>query len=598
MKRGNNNVAIAILVFSFLITGLTNSGLLSSAIHLEGTANAQSQNETAGSPFVPGRILVQFRPETTKSRGRRLIAQAGAIDTGEIPGIGVHIVELPTGADEEAFVHAFKLQSEVDSAELDRIVAPADVIPNDPWYAGWQWHLPKISAPTAWSTTTGSSTIVIAVLDTGVDGSHADLMNKLVNGWNIYNNNSDTSDVNGHGTNVAGVVGAQSNNGTGVAGVCWAARIMPVRISDTTGSATYSTMASGLTWAADHGARVANISYMASDSSTVRSAAQYFQNHGGVVTSSAGNYSAFNSSPDNPYILTVSAMDINDLFSSFSNYGNNIDLVAPEGGYTTARGNSYMYAGGTSFSSPVVAGVAGLALSVNPSLTGAQVQDILKQSADDFGTSGWDVYFGWGRVNAARAVAAAGSGGGGDTLPPTVSFTYPSNGASVSGSINVQVAASDNVGVASVSLKVDGVLLGSDNTAPFAFTWNTPGVSDGVHSLTATALDAAGNVANASLSVTVNNAGDTTAPTVAISSPANGATVSGNVSVSINAADNVGVVKVELYVDGQLKATSTSAPYGTKWNARRETAGSHTLQSKAYDSAGNVGLSQFVTVYK
>src|SRR4030095_7181735 len=107
----------------------------------------------------------------------------------------------------------------------------------------------------------------------------------------------------------------------------------------------------------------------ASDSSTVRSAAQYFQNHGGVVKSSAGNYSTFYFTSDNPYILTISAMDINDAFSSFSNYGNNIDLVAPEASYTTARGNTYVYAGGTSFSSPVVAGVAGLVLSVNPGLT-------------------------------------------------------------------------------------------------------------------------------------------------------------------------------------------------------------------------------------
>ena len=423
-------------------------------------------------------------------------------------------------------------------------------------------------------------------------------MNKLVAGWNIYNNNSDTNDVNGHGTNVAGVVGAQSNNGMGVAGLCWASKIMPVRISDTTGSATYSAMASGLTWAADHGARVANISYIASDSSTVRSAAQYFQSRGGVVTSSAGNYSAFSSAPDNPYILTISAMDINDVFSSFSNYGNNIDLVAPEGGYTTARGNAYMYAGGTSFSSPVVAGVAGLVLSVNPNLTGAQVQDILKQSADDFGTSGWDVYYGWGRVNAERAVAAAGSGAGADTIPPTLNFTYPSTGASVSGSVSVQVSASDNVGVTNVSLRVDGVVLGADNAAPYAFTWNTVTVSNGQHTLTATAQDAAGNSANTSLSITVNNYGDTTAPTITTTSPSSGARVSGNVSVSVATADNVGVVMVEVYVDGQLKATSTSAPFTTKWNTRREAAGSHTLQTKARDTAGNVGLSQYVTVYK
>jgi subtilisin family serine protease len=550
--------------------------------------------------FVPGRVLAKFRAGIMPDHARNIIAALGARDADEIPGIAVHILELPYQADEAGFAQAMAQRPEVEFAELDRIVQPADVIPNDPWYAGWQWHLPKISAPSAWSTTTGGSSIVIAILDTGVDGSHQDLVNKLVSGWNVYNNNSDWSDVNGHGTNVAGVAGAQSNNGTGVAGVCWACKIMPIRISDTSGSATYSAMASGLTWAADHGARVANISYIASDSSTVRSAAQYFQNHGGVVTSSAGNYSTFDSSADNPYILTISAMDINDVFSSFSNYGNNVDLVAPEAGYTTARGNSYMYAGGTSFSSPVVAGVAGLILSVNPALTGPQVQDILKQNADDFGAVGWDIYFGWGRVNAERAVTAA-SGGTADTSPPMVNFTSPSNGATVSGNITVQLTASDNVGVAFLSLFVDGSSLGTDSGAPYGFSWDTTNASNGSHTLTAIAQDAAGNSGSYSITVMVGNStppADTTPPTETIISPSDGGRVVGNASVYVDAADNMGVVRNELYVDGVLVSASTTAPFTTKWNTRKAKAGSHSLQCKAYDAAGNLGASQVVIVYK
>jgi thermitase len=113
------------------------------------------------------------------------------------------------------------------------------------------------------------------------------------------------------------------------------------------------------------------------------------------------------------------------VLSDFSNYGNNIDLAAPEGVYTTTRGGGYSYQGGTSFSAPIVAGVAALALSVDANLTGAQVQDILKQNADDLGTPGWDSSYGWGRINAARAVNAASGGGAPDTTPPTVSITSP-----------------------------------------------------------------------------------------------------------------------------------------------------------------------------
>src|SRR6185369_4047715 len=112
-------------------------------------------------------------------------------------------------------------QPEVVFAELDRIYEPQTVTPNDPWYANWEWHLKKISAPTAWSTTTGSNSVTIAIIDTGVYASHEDLASKLVSGWNVYSNNSDTSDVYGHGTQVAGAAAAASNNGLGVASVCW-----------------------------------------------------------------------------------------------------------------------------------------------------------------------------------------------------------------------------------------------------------------------------------------------------------------------------------------------------------------------------------------
>lgn len=581
-----------IFLLMFLVTGLPP--------YPTSTTVAQSRVERpqVGAPFVPGRVLVQFRPETLALRTVDVIAETGASDTGEIAGTGVHIVELPAGADEQAFVEAFQSRQEVEFAELDRTVPLAEIVPDDPWYGSWEWYLTKISAPSAWSTTTGSSSITIAIIDSGVDGTHEDLASKMVPGWNVYNNNSDTSDVVGHGTSVAGTAAAATNNGKGVASIAWNCRIMPIRVTDTTGYLTWSNAASGLTWAADHGARVANISAEVSDSSTVRSAAQYFQSRGGVVTCSAGNEATFDPSADNPYILTVSATDGNDALCSWSNTGNNVDLSAPGTAYTTYRGGGYGSASGTSIAAPVVAGVAALVLSVNPSLTASQVQDILKQSADDRGSPGWDPSYGWGRVNAARAVSLAGGGGAGDTTAPTVSITSPSAGAAVSGTVSVLAVANDNVSVASMSLSVDGVPLGGDNTAPYAFTWNTTNVANGVHALTATATDAAGNSASASVSVTVNNFGDTTPPSVSITSPGNGANVAGNVSVLVSAMDNVGVVKVELYVDGSLTSTSISAPFSTKWNSRRATVGAHTLQSRAYDAAQNAGVSALVTVHK
>ena len=546
--------------------------------------------------FVRGRLLVKFRREVAVERARVVVAGFQARISGELPRIGVQMIELPPQASETAYLNVFKARPEVEFAELDRLVPPADVTPNDTWYFA-EWHLPKISAPAAWSTTTGSSLITIAILDTGVDGTHEDLASKMVSGWNFYDNNADTTDVYGHGTPVAGTAAAASNNAKGVASVAWGCWIMPIRVSAPNGYATYSAIANGLTWAADNGARVANISYAVTNSSTVSSAAQYFQSKGGAVSVSAGNQGTFDPSPDNPYILTVSATDPNDALYPWSNTGNNIDVAAPGCVYSTLRGGGYNAACGTSFSAPIVAGAAALVLSVNPGLTGAQVTSILQKSADDLGPGGWDPSYGWGRVNAAKAVATAG-GGSVDTQPPSVSFTSPANGAVVSGTITVQVAADDNVGVTSVSIAVDGALLCTLGAAPYFCSWNTATVANGTHTLTATAKDAAGNTATASITVTVSNATDTTPPTITITSPQAGSTVSGNVSILVNATDNVGVVKVVLYVDGALTATSTTAPFTTKWNSRKAAPGAHSLQTKAYDAASNVGTSAPVTVYR
>lgn len=460
-------------------------------------ARAERKKNTfePGYQFVPGRVLVKFREAIGADHARQIIAALGARDADEIPHIGVHILDLPYQASENAFANAFQLRPEVEFAELDRILTFQELIPNDPLYfSDWSWSLPKVSAPDAWSTTTGSSNVTIAILDTGVDGTHEDLISQMVPGWNIYNNNSDTHDVHGHGTAVAGTAAASGNNGVGVASVCWGCRIMPVRISDNYGLATYSDIASGLVWAADHGARVANISYNVTDSSTVSKSASYFQKKGGVVTVASGNSGTFDNTSDNPYVLTVGATDSTDTIYSWSNTGNNLDLVAPGFVYSTMVGGGYTVAQGTSAAAPLVAGAAGLLFSLNPSLTPTQVQDILRQSADDLGTPGWDLSYGYGRLNLAKALTMAGSLGAGDQTPPNDTIMAPTQGQKVSSTVSVVVNATDNVGVAKVELYVDGTLSGTSGSAPFTIKWSTRKTPAGAHMLQSKAYDAAGNV--------------------------------------------------------------------------------------------------------
>lgn len=178
-----------------------------------------------------------------------------------------------------------------------------------------------------------------------------------------------------------------------------------------------------------------------------------------------------------------------------------------------------------------------------------------------------------------------------DRTFPTVSITSPTNGSTVSGTVTIQVSASDNVGVSSVKINIDGVLKSTSSIAPYSYSWNTTGVASGTHTISATAQDAAGNISSSSIQVGINAApsGDATAPVVSITSPASGSavTVGATISVGVSATDNVGVSLVSFSVDAVLKSSSSSAPYNFSWNTTGAASGTHTLTATAKDAAGN-----------
>jgi len=178
---------------------------------------------------------------------------------------------------------------------------------------------------------------------------------------------------------------------------------------------------------------------------------------------------------------------------------------------------------------------------------------------------------------------------------PTTAISYPANNASVSGTVAITASASDNVGVSSVGFYVNGVLQGTDTSTPYTCSWNTSSLAAGSYTLTARAYDAAGNVGESG-AVTVTVVNDTTAPTVALTSPASSATLSGTVAITASASDNVGVSRVEFYANGSLLSASNVAPYSYSWNTAGVSNGSYTLSARAYDSAGNVRNSSSVSV--
>jgi type VII secretion-associated serine protease mycosin len=391
--------------------------------------------------YVPDEILVKFKPGVDAAAIATINAALGATYKATITSVDVQILTVPAGQ-VLTKVEDYRANPNVAYAEPNFIAYAFDsgnsnfeirnpkfLTPNDPLLSQ-QWDLAKMQLPQAWDLATGSG-VVVAVVDTGADASHPDLAGQLVAGYNFVGNNSNTTDDNGHGTHVSGTIAALTNNGLGVAGIAYNAKVMPVKVLDSTGAGSYTAIINGITYAADHGARVINMSLGGySYSASLQDAVNYAFNRGLVIVAAAGNDNT--SSPSYPAacqnVIAVAATDQNDNKASFSNYGSHISVAAPGVSIlSTVRGGSYAAWNGTSMASPHVAGLAALVISQSLARTNAQVRQIIEQSADDEGTSGWDQYFGWGRVNAYRALS------GGSVPTPTSPGPTPTSTPTVPG---------------------------------------------------------------------------------------------------------------------------------------------------------------------
>jgi hypothetical protein len=262
---------------------------------------------------------------------------------------------------------------------------------------------------------------------------------------------------------------------------------------------------------------------------------------------------------------------------------------------------SFTQGSGTSFSSPLVAGVGALILSVNPSLTAEEVEQILFATAQDLGEGGWDPHFGHGRVDAAAAVNLAWEIGGSDTEAPVVDIDSPADSTSVSGVVLVDVSAADDRAVSAVELRVNGEPLANDLTEPFAFSWDSTGIPDGPALLTAVAYDASGNASEPSqVQVEVKNGGgqeDTTPPNVSIRSPRDGEKIKRSVRISASADDDSGVAMVAVYLGEELVCSELSDRVYCSLDAGALNRGAHEVTAVATDSLGNQS-EQVVTIYK
>ena len=448
-----------------------------------------------GQRYIKDRVIVRFKSEKntgvsiSQDKIRVAHENAGAkaeedISTGTVAGL--QLVQLPNGTDVQSAITTYKSNPDVLYAEPDYVLSIVPVqtgsilnsvnsaiilsIPNDPYFPDqWSFHNTgqtvgtpgaDIDAPGAWGLSTGSGSIVVAVIDTGVLYTHSDLSANIWNntnetpgngidddhngyiddikGWNFITNTSDPIDDNGHGTHVAGTIGAVGNNAIGVAGVNWQVRIMPLKAFDPAGAGATSDAIKAMEYANANGASVISNSWGGPDYSQALKDA--IDASPAVVVCAAGNNAPYNIDINASYpasytsanIISVAATDQNDQLASFSHYGPiSVDLAAP-GTYiwsTTNRDGTYAQMSGTSMATPHVSGVAALVKSANPSLNPLQIKNIIISTVDQKTSLSGKVASG-GRLNAYKAVLSSnppvadfiGTPRNG-TLPLTVGFT-------------------------------------------------------------------------------------------------------------------------------------------------------------------------------
>jgi len=401
----------------------TVSPTLEPSVTPEPSATPESSATPTPEPSVtPGKqalveIVVRLNPGANRQQGVRRLGNYGKVAVENVlsQSLGAYVLQVPS---EQAGQILAELNQSPDFlyAEPNHILAAQEVIPNDPAW-GLQYNMVAIRAPQGWVYSTGSSAVTIAIIDSGVDMTHPDLFGKIVAGYDFVNGDDNPADDYGHGTHVAGLAVAFGNNGIGIAGTSWGARIMPVKVLNSSGVGTYFNAATGIVWAADQGAQVINLSFGASESRQIlEDAVNYAAARGILLVGAAGN----NGSPSvlypaaYPAVIAVSATNSANQRAIFSNYGPQIELAAPGAGiYSLHLGGGYMTRNGTSMSAPQVSGLAAILLGLPGNASASAVRSQMQGSALDLGPAGKDSEYGFGLIQMDAAILLA------PTLTPT-----------------------------------------------------------------------------------------------------------------------------------------------------------------------------------
>lgn len=541
---------------------------------------------------APGEILVQYDRNFAPTGRRVALDRVGArfrrrgyLNTFEV-------VSVPPGKSFDAALARLRRTPGIRIAEPNYYVYASAVV-NDPFFRPYQWNLADtgfgIRAETAWNTSIGSG-VTVAVIDTGVAYENFGSLTAapdlggtaFVPGFDFVDYDTHPQDANGHGTHVTGTLAQTTNNGLGCAGVAFGAKIMPVRVLDKDGAGTMDQVASGIRWAVDNGARVINLSLGGpSGSAALLSAVQYAASKDVVVVAAAGNKSSATTEYPGIYpdTIAVGATRFDGQLAAYSNYGPDVDVVAPGGdlkvdlnkdGYpdgilqqmpvpgAITTFNLY-FMQGTSMATPHVAGIAALVRSRHPEWSAALVRESIEKTCRDLGLAGKDGTYGFGLVDAAAAV---------NYVPPDNTPPAPPNTLTVTNVTPDTVTlkwdpTTDNIGVVGYRLYRNAQLAKTLSGTSFVDTGRAAGSTYQYYVL---AYDAAGNVSAASNTVSATTQAivapqDTTPPSapgelnVVVLTPA-------SVSLAWSpSTDDIGVARYDISRNGVVVGSTTGTSY-------------------------------------
>jgi subtilisin family serine protease len=395
-------------------------------------AGSPSVSAARASSTLPTTLLVRMRDGLPRARAAGLLTAHGLRVQRRIPRIDVWVVHSGA-ASPSALLPDLLAEPDVLWAEPNGWVHAQGIVPDDTYYQAQQWNLRLVGLPEAWVFTTGDAH-PIAVIDTGVDLDHPDLAAKIwtnpgeipgngqdddangyvddVRGWDFVHGDAEPQDDHSHGSHVAGIAAAHSDNGTGIAGVAWQSPIMALKALNSQGDGAWADVAEAIVYAADNGARVVNLSLGAAESSqTIEDAVAYARSQDCLLAAVAGN-SRYQYHPEPimypaalPGVLAVAATtDVDEVWTR-SNAGPEMDVAAPGVDVFSAnRSGGYYVSTGTSMAVPHVSGVAALVWALRPTWTALQVAELITSTARDVYTPGWDPRTGWGRIDAQAAV--------------------------------------------------------------------------------------------------------------------------------------------------------------------------------------------------